>query len=133
MTTRPTQRPPDAGGFGGKLGFIYAVGWFCFDGFAVPAPAQVTQTKPLCGRSARRIIMAIKATLHNAYMGIGKAFENMKNENAMLKARIIELEAQLTAKQSVQADLTDSFCYNGNHESKNGICVVDGDIKPSSR
>jgi len=37
------------------------------------------------------------------------------------------------AQHSVQADLTDSICYNGNHESKNGVCVVDGGIKPSSR
>jgi hypothetical protein len=27
-----------------KLGFIYTVGWFWLDGFAVPVPAQVTQT-----------------------------------------------------------------------------------------
>jgi hypothetical protein len=32
-----------------------------------------------------------------------------------------------------QTDLTDSYCYNGNHESRNGICVVDGGIKPEAR
>ena len=33
---------------------------------------------------------------------------------------------------SPDEDLTDSICYNGNHSSENGFCVVDGGKKPSS-
>jgi hypothetical protein len=30
---------------------------------------------------------------------------------------------EVEAAALAQADMTDSYCYNGNHESKNGICV----------
>jgi len=39
-----TKRAPDAGESVPFLGFFYALAFFWLDGFAVPAPAQVTQT-----------------------------------------------------------------------------------------
>lgn len=36
----------------------------------------------------------------------------------------------VASQQSFAPDVTDSICYNGNHPSENGICVVDGGLKP---
>ena len=41
---RPTKRAPDAGDSAAISGSFYALAFFWLDGFAVPAPAQVTQT-----------------------------------------------------------------------------------------
>ena len=41
---RPTKRAPDAGDSAASQAVFYAFSFFWLDGFAVPAPAQVTQT-----------------------------------------------------------------------------------------
>ena len=41
---RPTKRAPDAGSLARFQAFFYALAFFQLDGFAVPAPARVTQT-----------------------------------------------------------------------------------------
>jgi hypothetical protein len=43
-TNCPTKRAPDAGDSAAISGSFYALAFFWLDGFAVPAPAQVTQT-----------------------------------------------------------------------------------------
>ena len=72
-----------------------------------------------------------KVSLSQAYAGINRQFLALQAENEKLKARIKELEAQVASQQSFAPDVTDSVCYNGNHSSENGICVVDGGLKPS--
>ena len=42
--TRPTKRAPDAGDSAHIPSSFHALAVFWLDGFAVPAPAQVTQT-----------------------------------------------------------------------------------------
>jgi len=44
MQKCPTKRAPDAGILARFQAFFYASAFFQSDGFAVPAPAQVTQT-----------------------------------------------------------------------------------------
>ena len=41
---RPTKRAPDAGDSAAISSSFHALAFFWLDGFAVPAPAQVTQT-----------------------------------------------------------------------------------------
>ena len=41
---RPTKRAPDAGDSAHIPSIFHALSFFWLDGFAVPAPAQVTQT-----------------------------------------------------------------------------------------
>jgi len=42
--SRPTKRAPDAGDSAPFSSSFHALAFFWLDGFAVPAPAQVTQT-----------------------------------------------------------------------------------------
>ena len=44
INSRPTQRAPDAGDSAYIPSIFHALAFFQLDGFAVPAPAQVTQT-----------------------------------------------------------------------------------------
>ena len=41
--------------------------------------------------------------------------------------------ARSEAGDAGEPDLSDATCYNGNHPAKDGICLVDGGYKPSSR
>lgn len=54
------------------------------------------------------------------------------NECMALAVEAWNLANRNMPNKSVRVDLTDSVCYNDNHESKDGFCVVDGGIKPEN-
>jgi transcription elongation factor Elf1 len=67
----------------------------------------------------------------------GLVHRRLKHDTPETKIRCIgcglTFKIKEAAQAGVQRDLADVTCYNGNHPAKDGICLVDGGHKPSSR
>ena len=50
-----------------------------------------------------------------------------------LTQRLVAALQPATPHAEADGDDGDNICYNGNHPSKDGVCLVDGGLKPARR